>query len=51
MSADGTYNFVYSREDGVGIGAITIQNNILKGTDLYDVDYNGVVSELPNATG
>jgi hypothetical protein len=51
MSADGTYSFVYCGEVGVGIGVVTIQNNILKGADLTGVQYRGVVSELPNATG
>jgi hypothetical protein len=51
MSADGTYSFVYCGEIGVGLGVITIQNNILKGADVTGGRYSGVVSERPNAAG
>jgi hypothetical protein len=49
MGADGTYSFAYCGEVGVGLGVISIQNNILKGADLAGGQYTGVVTELPNA--
>jgi hypothetical protein len=51
MSADGTYGFVYCGDDGVGIGYITIQNNILKGVDLFGTQYTGTVGAIPNSAG
>jgi hypothetical protein len=49
MSVDGTYSFAYCGELGVGVGVITIRNDILKGADLAGGRYSGTVSELPNA--
>ncbi len=51
MSADGTYSFAYCGEFGVGVGVVTIQNNILKGADLGGGRYSGVVSAKPGGAG
>jgi hypothetical protein len=51
MSADGTYSFVYCGEIAVGIGVVTIQDSILRGTDFAGGRYSGVVTERPNAAG
>jgi hypothetical protein len=51
MSTDGTYGFAYCGQIGVGVGVITIKNNMLKGADLSGGRYSGAVSERPNGAG
>jgi hypothetical protein len=50
-SADGTYSFVYCGAQGVGIGVITIKNNVLMGADLGGGRYRGLISEQQNGDG
>jgi len=41
---DGTYGFVYSGAIGVGIGAFTIKNGVMRGSDGGNFNYRGTVS-------
>ena len=51
MSADGTFGFAYCGQIGVGVGVMTIKNNVLKGADLSGGRYSGVLKERPNGAG